>query len=384
METADVLAALDLLYDPRQAEDWDSVGLVCGDLTAPVGRVLFAVDPVLEVVEEAVRGGVDLLVTHHPLLLHPVHAVATTDPRGLVLDRLLRAGIALIVVHTNADVAEDGVSDALAAAIGLHATRPLRPLPGPEMDGLSVFVPAPAAARLRAALAAAGAGTLGEYTEASWQSEGVGRFRPGPRARPAIGTPGDLESVVEARIDVVVPRARRAGVVAALRAAHPYEEPAFDLHELVGLPGRAGLGRIGSLAAPKPFGEFCRRVAAALPTTAAGVRGAGDPAAPVRTVAVCGGAGDSLLGAAAGAGVDVYVTADLRHHPASTARAPRTDGRGAPGSRPMLLDVTHWASEWPWLARAAARLSGVLAASGARPPEMAVSALVTDPWTLRC
>lgn len=384
MDVADVLAALDQLYDPARAEDWDSVGLVCGDPGAPVRRVLFAVDPVLEVVEEAVGRAADLLVTHHPLLLHPVHGVATTDPRGLVLDRLLRAGIALVVVHTNADLAEDGVSDSLAAAVGLHATRPLRPLPGPAMDGLSVFVPAPAAAGLRRALAAAGAGTLGEYTEASWQTEGTGRFRPGPNAHPAIGTPGDLESVVEARIDVVVPRARRAAVVAALRDAHPYEEPAFDLHELVGLPGRAGLGRIGSLGAPEPFAAFCRRVALALPATPAGIRGSGDPDAPVETVAVCGGAGDSLLGDAADAGVDVYLTADLRHHPASDARAPRTDGRGAARACPMLLDVPHWAGEWPWLASAATRLAGVLVASGAQPPEMAVSTLVTDPWTLRC
>lgn len=383
-DVADVLAVLDLLYDPARAEGWDSVGLVCGDPGAPVRRVLFAVDPVLEVVEEAVDRGVDLLVTHHPLLLHPVHAVATSDPRGLVLHRLLRAGIALVVVHTNADVAEDGVSDALAATVGLHSTRPLRPLPGPEMDGLSVFVPTPDAARLRSALAAAGAGTLGDYTEASWQTAGTGRFRPGPRAHPALGTPGELASVVEARIDVVVPRARRAGVVAALRAAHPYEEPAFDLHELVTLPGRAGLGRIGSLRAPEPFAAFCRRVAAALPATPAGVRGAGAADAPVLTVAVCGGAGDGLLGAAADAGVDVYLTADLRHHPASGARAPRTDGRGGARARPMLLEVTHWAGEWPWLASAAARVSGVLADSGAQPPAMAVSALVTDPWTLRC
>ena len=116
---------------------------------------------------------------------------------------------------------------------------------------------------------------------------------------------------------MVLPRGRRAAVVAALRAAHPYEEPAFDVFELADLPSARGLGRIGSLPAPEPLHAFADRVAAALPATAWGVRAAGDPDRPVQRVAVCGGAGDSALGAAAAAGVDAYVTADLRHHPAS-------------------------------------------------------------------
>lgn len=380
---ADVLAALDELYDPARAEGWDAVGLVCGDLTRAVTRVLFAVDPVLEVVEEAVAAGADLLVTHHPLLLRPVHGVATTDPRGLVLQRLVRAGIALVVVHTNADVAEHGVSAALAAALGLGDTRPLQPVGGPPLDALAVFVPLVDAERLRTALAAAGAGTLGDYTEASWQTAGTGRFRPGPGARPAIGTRGVLESVEEARIDVLVPRTRRAAVLAALRAVHPYTEPAFDLHELAPVAGRAGPGRIGSLPAPEPFAALLDRVVRGVPATPAGVRGSGDPDGPVLTVAVCGGAGDSLLDAAAEAGVDAYVTADLRHHRASAARAPRTDGRGSPRPVPMLVDLTHWASEWPWLPDAAARLRAALTGAGRRPPQTRVSTIVTDPWTLR-
>ena len=126
----DVVAVLDELYDPRWAESWDAIGLVCGDPDNEINRVLFAVDPVSAVVDEAILIGAELLVTHHPLFLRPVHGVAATTPKGQVVHRLLTAGIALHVVHTNADVARPGVSDALADVLGLRDLAPLDPRPG--------------------------------------------------------------------------------------------------------------------------------------------------------------------------------------------------------------------------------------------------------------
>ncbi len=263
---ADVVAVLDGFYDPAWAEDWDSVGLVTGDRDAPVRRVLFAVDPVQAVIDEAVEWGADLLVTHHPLLLRAVHTVATDQPKGRAVTALVRGDIALFVAHTNADVACPGVSDALAEALTLSDLRPLVPQ-GPQGD--------------------------------------------------------------------------------------------------------RGLGRVGVLPEPEPLADFGRRVAAALPATATGVRVAGDPASVVRTVAVCGGAGDGLFDAVRRCGVDVYVTADLRHHPASEARE---------HGRPALVDAAHWATEWPWLPEAARALTDALARRGTT-VEVRVSRIVTDPWT---
>ncbi len=375
---ADVLAALDARYPPSTAADWDAVGLVCGDPGDRVTAVRFAVDPVLAVVEQAIADGVDLLVTHHPLLLHPVTGVPTTDPRGLVVSRLLRAGVGLVVAHTNADVARPGVSDALAAAVGLVGDlAPLEPLPGPPLDVLAVYVPRADAARLRAVLAAAGAGELGDYSDASFSVDGVGRFRPGDRARPAVGSAGELAEVAETRVEVVLPRSRRSGVLAAMQAAHPYERAAFDLHELAAVPGPTGLGRVGELPESLPLQVFADRVAAALPATPAGVRFAGDPGRPVRRVAVSGGSGDSLLAAAATAGADAFVTADLRHHPVSRFLQPSSPDL----ARPALVEATHWASEWPWLPVAARLLGEDLAAGGLPAPRIDVSGLVTDPWT---
>ena len=369
---ADVVAAFDALYDPATAEDWDAVGLVCGDPRAPVSKVLFAIDPVQAVGAEAVQWGADLVITHHPLFLRPVHGVAATTPKGRVVHNLLTNGIALHVAHTNADGAAPGVSDALADAIGLTDVHPLAPRPVEATDKLVVFVPDPVVDKVIDALSNVGAGQIGNYERCAWRASGVGTFLPGAAAAPTIGKRGAIEHVAEARVEMVMPRARRAAVLQALRDAHPYEEPAYDVYELAARPGNTGIGRVGSLGEAEPLHTFAERVAAALPHTASGVRAAGDPAAPIQRVAVCGGSGDSLFSAVRSAGVDAYVTADLRHHPASEA----TETAGI-----ALVDVPHWASEWPWLKDASARLVAALAESGTT-VETRVSTTPTDPWTL--
>lgn len=366
---ADLVTVLEQAYPPELAQDWDAVGLVCGDPADVVHRVLLAVDATEAVVEEALRTGVQALVVHHPLLLRGVTGLGADTPKGALLHRLVRGGCALFTAHTNADRADPGVSDALAAVLGLRVLGPLEP---EQLHWDKVVVTAPAGAdaqRVRAAVFAAGAGARGGYTEAAFTVTGRGQFRPGAGTHPAIGTVGALEQVAEEQVQVIAPRARRRAVVAALVAAHPYEEPAYDVVELAARPGPRGLGRIGELAAPESLRAFTSRVAAGLPATAWGVRAAGDPDAPVRTVAVCGGSGDSLLGTVSRLGVDAFVTADLRHHPADEHL--RAGG-------PALVDVAHWASEQPWCEQAArvitARLGGTVAAR--------VSSLRTDPWTL--
>ena len=261
MRVADLVRLLEQRYPTSWAEAWDRVGLVLGEPEAPVTRVLLAVDCDESTAAEAVAAGAQLLVTHHPLLLRGVSSVAPTTYKGRVVHRLIRAGVALYTAHTNADVANPGVSDALAARLGLIDLRPLVP---------------------------------------------------------------------------------------------------------VGEDGR-GHGRVGRLAEPLDLESFTQIAAAALPFTISGVRAGGDPARTVSTVAVCGGAGDSFLADAVRAGVDAYLTADLRHHPASEHLA---------GEGPALIDAAHWATERPWLDDVASYLRD---AAGV---ETIVSDLGTDPWTL--
>jgi dinuclear metal center YbgI/SA1388 family protein len=369
---ADVIAVLEAAYPPDLAQGWDAVGLVCGDPDDDVTSVLIAVDPVPATVDEALDTGAQLLVTHHPLLLRGVHGIGADTPKGALVHRLVRGGAALFTAHTNADAAAPGVSDALADALGLAVEGPLECVPSARLDKVVTFVPVgPAITAVHEAMSAAGAGAIGDYSHCAFASAGTGQFKPLASAHPTIGQVGKLERVAETRLEMVLPRGRRAAVLAALRTAHPYEEPAFDVFELADLPSSRGLGRVGALPEVEPLHAVTDRVAAALPATAWGVRAAGDPERPVRRVAVCGGAGDSALGAAVAAGVDAYVTADLRHHPASEHVLANPD-------RPALVDVAHWASEWPWCAQAA----GVVRAALGGSVEVRVSALRTDPWTI--
>jgi len=198
---------------------------------------------------------------------------------------------------------------------------------------------------------------------------GTGQFFALDGANPAIGRVGSIERVPEDRVEVVAPARLRGHVLAALRAAHPYEEPAFDIVALQPVPGALGFGRVGSLPVPEPLSAFVSRVCDALPGTSWGVRASGESDALVSRVAVCGGAGDSLLGDAAAAGVQAYVTADLRHHPADEHRR---------ASDVALVDVAHWASEFPWCAQAADVLRGHF--GDALP--VRVCAVRTDPWNI--
>lgn len=293
VELVRVVEALEDLYPLRYAEGWDHPGLVVGLPHDEVSTIAFAVDPTRAVVEEAVRRGADLLVCHHPLLFRSVHEVSGLagedgGAHGAVIARLYRAGCALWVGHTNADVAPRGVGQAAADAFGLVDQRPLVPSPGDET-------------------------------------------------------------------------------------------------------GAFGLGRVGTLRESMTLRDFAGRVAAALPHTERGVLVAGDPEAPVSRVAVLPGSGDSLFDEVRASGADVYVTSDLRHHPALDARERAryeasladVDSSGHAGTaHPMLVDTPHSAIESLWLRYAIQDVPDrVEAMTGVRPGTLRIDG-VTDPWTL--
>jgi len=365
----DWVDVLDGLYDSSWAASWDSVGLVTGRLDQPVTHAHLAIDPTQQVVDEAAAAGAQLVIAHHPLLLDGVHGVDEGSPKGSLLARLVRDRVALFTAHTNADVAAPGVSDALAAVLGLRDVVPLQPT-GPDFaDKLVVYVPVAAHEAVVDAVAAVGAGSIGAYSRCYWATDGTGSFVPELGARPAVGEIGQAAVMGERRVEMLVPAGRTADVVRALRGAHPYEEPAFDLVQ-VSLPHSRGFGRVGDLAEELSAGELRARVACSLPRTPAGVRLAGDPSRLVRRLAVCGGASDDLVDAALAAGADLLVTADLRHH--VTAEA-------VEGGL-LMVDAGHWASEWPWLNDCAERVMRALADRG-HTVVATVSSLVTDPWT---
>lgn len=366
----DIIGVLDDAYPPALAESWDSVGLVCGDPDQRIDGVTVAVDATTAVLDEMDGAASQLLLAHHPLLLRGVDTVAASTPKGALIHRLIRSGGALFTAHTNADSASPGVSDALAEALGLTVTSVLAPQFA-DYDKWVVFVPTESADALRCAMFDAGAGHIGAYSDCSWHVTGTGQFRPLEGSDPTIGAHGVVEQVAEDRVEMVAPSRLRCELFAAIHAAHPYEVPAVDVLPMAPAPAGTGLGRVGVLPAPEPLRDFVARVGAALPETVWGTRAAGDPDALIQTVAVCGGAGDSMLSTVVRSGVDAYVTADLRHHPADEhVRA----------SSVALVDVAHWASEFPWCAQAARVLDNEF---GAKLPTR-ISPVRTDPWTLGC
>ncbi len=334
---ADIARALEAWAPPGSKMDFDAVGLQVGEPGAEISRVLVALDLTPAVVDEAAAWGAELIVTHHPLLFRPLKRLVPTDFVSALAYRLAQTGIAYHAIHTNLDAAPGGVSFALAERLGIEDLDFLAPLEG-KLVKLVTFVPEKHADAVRAALAEAGAGRIGDYDACAFTSRGTGHFRPGAGADPFVGTPGEMESVEEVRLEVEVARWDLPRALRALREAHPYEEVAYDVYPVEQAATRVGLGAVGMLPEPVRLEAFLGTVAERL--YAAALRYVGDPAAEVRRVAVCGGSGSSFIGAALAAGADCYVTADVTYHTFFQPLAPD----GTP--RMALVDAGHYETEW--------------------------------------
>jgi len=295
------------------AEEWDNCGLQVGDPEKAAGRVLLALDMDEAVLQEAGEKGAGLVITHHPLLLKGIRQIREDRPPGRLLAGIIRAGITVYAAHTNLDSAAGGVSAVLAEKLDLENVRVLRPS-GEKLLKLVVFVPPDHAGPVREALARAGAGWIGNYSECTFMTGGTGTFRPLEGASPFIGRVGDLEKVDEIRLETILPAGLAGPVVKAMLAAHPYEEVAYDLYPLENSPQKTGIGRVGRLKAALPLPEFARGVRGSLGLQA--VRCGGPEDRKISTVAVCGGSGADLWKAALAAGAEALVTGDIGYHAA--------------------------------------------------------------------
>lgn len=334
---AGITSALEAWAPPGSAQEYDNVGLQVGDASRSVETGLLALDATPEVLEEAKRINADLIITHHPLLFQGLEGVTADGYVSNMALRLAEENIGLYSIHTNLDAAPGGVSFALANRLGLTDVG--------FLDGfeetlykLAVFVPEDAFNSVREALAAAGAGRIGDYEACAFSVAGTGFFKPGEDTDPHIGTAGGtIESAEERKLEVEVARWQLKEVLAALRGAHPYEEVAYDLYPVHQKNSRAGLGALGRLTSPKPLSTFLDRVATRL--EAGSLRYAGDADASVEQVAVCGGAGSDFIHTALQAGADAYVTADVKYHEFFEVLAPS----GTPEM--ALVDPGHYETE---------------------------------------
>lgn len=311
----DLERVLDRLAPFALAESWDNVGLLVGHRTHEVHKVLVTLDLTEEVVVEAVSGGYQAIVAHHPLIFRPMNRVTDGDRQGIIVNQLIAGDVAAFACHTNLDGAPGGLCDQLADELGLVEREPLVRTPSGWMK-LVGFVPPAALEAVSRAAFAAGAGVIGDYRDCSYRAVGTGSFIPTSGARPAEGAVGERSEVEEARWETVVPAGRLTAVVRAYIAAHPYEEPTFDLYPLQNVRVTWGQGRVGRLRTPAPLVSVVANLASLLGVGELAYAGRAERL--VDRVAVVAGSGGSLLEETAAVS-DVLITGDLRYHDAQRA-----------------------------------------------------------------
>jgi dinuclear metal center YbgI/SA1388 family protein len=344
VKAREILSLIDSFAPFSLALDWDNSGFQAGDPEKPVRVVAVSLDPTLSAVETALGKGADLLVAHHPLVFKPLNGVVAGRPQTGALIRAIQAELPVISAHTNWDAA--GMGPALAELLELKVEGFLEPASA-DLLKIVVFVPEGSERQVSEALFEAGAGQIGAYSRCSFRAAGLGGFLPPPDASPYIGVSGVYTETAEYRLEAVLPASLRDRCAAAARAAHPYEEPAFEFYRMEAT-GTFGFGIAGVWDPPRP----------PLPWLAArlGVRDlavAGPVPPSVRRAALLPGAGASYLPQAKGAGCEVLITGDLTHHQALLAEEL---GIG-------VISAGHHETETPGVRRLADELS-------ARAPEL--------------
>lgn len=348
----DIVDELENIAPPDLADEGDKIGLQVGALSAQVQKICVAVDTSPSVINSAIENKAELLVTHHPLIFHPLRSVTVSDPVARRVIKLVQSGTAHFAMHTNYDTVPGGINDVLAAKLGVVACEPLTTRHTDSLHKIVVFVPEEAVEQVRNAMADAGAGVIGQYTHCSFRSQGIGSFVPLPTAHPYIGSAGKLEEVEEYRLEMVCMGSWVDYVVAAMLEAHPYDEVAYDVYKLANEPVKYGYGRVGKLEEPMSLHDYSERIKDALELDY--VKVSGDKDKTIERVAFCGGSGSSLYKEAASTGADVYITGDTKHHDILDA-----DALGL-----AIIDATHFATEKPGMVALAEKLKKMFAPSG--------------------
>jgi len=313
----DVLGLLGELAPLELAETWDNVGLLLEPSDAAerqFQRILLTIDVSRAVLAEAAERRADFLVAYHPPIFKGIKRLRAQAPEERLLVAALEARLPIYAPHTALDAAPDGLNDWLARGVGPGTVAPLQTASERSQQlKLVVFVPRAHLAELRAALSSeARAGVIGNYSECSFGSEGQGSFIGNADASPVLGERGRLELVDEVRLEMLCDKSMLPAAAAAIRAHHPYEEPAWDVYPLAPKPrANAGAGRLLTLAEPTPLETVCERLKAHLGVATLRVAKA-ERLQPVRRVAVCAGSGGALFEDVHG--VELFVTGEMRHH----------------------------------------------------------------------
>jgi len=332
MKIKDIAEQIEKIVPLKFAQDWDNVGLLIGNPQANVKNILLTIDVTSNVITEAKRLKTDLIISYHPVIWDGLKKITAEPPvklgakylaprstRGLVYE-LIRCGIAVFSIHTALDSVIGGINDGLAEIVGIQDGKPIGDYvdyPAGDKYKLIVFVPIDSVAKVSNEVFAAGAGWIGNYSNCSFQAAGTGTFLPLEGAKPAVGKKGRLEKVPEVRFETIMPADKLDEVIAAMKKAHPYETPAFDIFKLYN-PDKFGLGRIGRLTQPSFIKQIINRIKKHTGAKAIGIVGKENRL--VKTAAVCAGSCGKIINSVIAAKTDLYVTGELKHHQALAAQ----------------------------------------------------------------
>jgi dinuclear metal center YbgI/SA1388 family protein len=331
MQIKEIIATLENFAPPAFQEHYDNCGLLTGDVNADCTGILCTLDTLEKTVEEAKAKNCNLIVSHHPIIFSGIKKLNGKKYVERTVINAIKNDIAIYAAHTNLDNIHLGVNKKIADKLGLINQQILAPKNN-LLSKLITYVPTANAEAVRLALFNAGAGHIGNYSECSFSSGGKGCFKPEANTHPFIGKTGERIIVDEEKIEVIFPNHLQSALVKALRKAHPYEEPAFDIIPLGNFYENVGSGIIGELPEDEDEKIFLQKIKNIFGTPV--IRHTQLLNKKVKRVAVCGGSGSFLIKNAIGAAADFYITADVKYHEFFDA-----------DERMVIADVGHWESE---------------------------------------
>ncbi len=316
MPTLEELLPIFSEFAPQSlAEPWDNVGLQLGDKRSKINRMLLSLNATQETIEEAIQKKCELLFTHHPLFFEDINSIVNTSALFDVIKDALAKNIGIYSAHTNLDKSEQGINKVLADYLELKKIEPL--IADTDFKKLVFFVETKYSKKIIEELALLGAGKIGQYSNASFRSKGVGTFKPEAGAKPAVGEKGVVNEVGEERVEMLVHQSILVNVVKKLIETHPYEEVAYDIYPIEGIKkSNVGLGRIGDFSSQK---RICDIIADLRQNVDGQISVLGNPEKKVRRAAILAGAGASYIEQTGAKGAELFITSDVKYHEAQKA-----------------------------------------------------------------
>ena len=331
MRIGDITGYLETIAPPAYQEDYDNAGLITGSQLWLCYGAMICLDVTDAVIREAIERHCNLVIAHHPVIFRGLKKITPDDYAGKAVTAAIKNDIAIYAIHTNLDNVIDGVSGKMAGLLGLVNRRVLLPKAG-TLKKLFTFVPVKHAGQVRDAIFDAGGGRIGHYSECSFATEGTGSFTAGEGTNPYVGKTGERHYEQELKLEVIFPAYLERRLVQAMKAAHPYEEVAFDVVELANSHPGVGAGIIGDLPVPVDEKDFLHTIKAQFNLQV--IRHTALPGKPLSKIALCGGAGSSLIARALALQADIFITADVKYHDFFEANG-----------RMVIADIGHYESE---------------------------------------